>query len=518
MAEILTIQELIQAFIIALGLVADNIHWVILGVLIGTIFGLIPGLSGLVGMVVVMPFTMFMETYPAFALMCGILGATSYAGGIAAVLINAPGTSSNAATLIDGYPIMQKGRGMEAIVASAVASAAGAVVGLAIFVFALPLLVRFVILFGPSEIFWLVAAALVFIPVVIANDPRYGVMTAALGGFVALVGVAPQTGESRFTFGIDYLLGGVNIMTVLVGLFAIAEVARLISLNRDQIAEDVDFALQGERMDGVKTWFKHRWLWLRCSVIGIIVGAVPGAGGTAAAFLAYGHAVQSSGPGEKFGTGRMEGVIAPQSANDAKDGGQMFPTLGLGIPGSASMALLLAAMLMHGIFPSPRLILNETYLVYVIIISFVISNILVSVIGILFVKQLMKVVTIPIWTLFISITVISISAVIITRNQMSDVLLVLIFGAIGLLFMRMGLSRIPFIIAFILVSLAESSYLFALELANGDWGAAFLTGTLNRVLVAIFLLSLLSVILPRQYQDGVKEAVLDKYNAINPFY
>ncbi|MCU4752656.1 tripartite tricarboxylate transporter permease [Halobacteria archaeon AArc-curdl1] len=500
--------DLLDAIQVSLSLMSERWHYLLIGVIAGMILGIIPGLGGLVALTILLPFTFFLDQYQAFMLLSGAIGATTFSGSLTAILINTPGTSSNAATMIDGYPLTQQGRANEAIIASAISSAGGAIVGTILFLLLLPFISGFVLMFGPSEVFWLIAIALVIIPLSVSNKPLYGIMTAMLGGLLALVGTAPQTGEGRFTLGIDILLDGVDLMAMIIGMFAIAEVVRLMSLGKGSIVDSSKIQLQGSKLEGAKAVIKHRWTWLRGSMIGVLIGAIPGAGATVSAFLAYAQAIQFSKTPDKFGSGAIEGVIAAEAANDAKDGGQLFPTLGLGIPGTASMAVFLAGLLIQGIFPSPSLIVDETYLVLVIILSILASNITTSIIGVALVKYIAKLATTPVPVLFVLITTISLSAVLVTRGQPIDLVFAVAFAIFGLLLIAVNVSRVPFLIAFVLVGMAEESFLFAVALSGGDMSDALLSGTLNIILVIIFAVSFLFAVLPPTIRQKMRNRLM----------
>lgn len=477
---------------------ARHIHWVLLGVIIGMLIGTIPGMGGVVALTIILPFTLGLEQYQAFTLMAAAVGATTFSGSLTAILINTPGTSSNAATLIDGYPMTQRGESATAIGASALSSASGAVLAAIVFIALIPIMINIVLLFGPSEVFWIVLWAIVIIPLFVANNPLYGILTALLGTLVAFIGTAPQTAEPRYTFDLPLLQGGVELIAMLIGFFAIAEILRVASLDRNTLIDFDKVEITGSRIKGIREVFRVKWLWFRCSLIGLIVGAIPGAGGSASAFVAYGHAAQSSKNAGQFGKGAVEGVIAPESANDAKDGGQLFPTLGLGIPGSGSMAVFLGAMLMHGVIPGPRVLYAWTELVIIIALSLLVSNILTSIIGLFFAEKFTEVLRIPIPYLLTFIAILAFAAVYIVRNAVMDLAIVMIFAIFGLVLIYLRISRIPFLIAFILASILEHNFWLAAEFGHGRYFEVFFTGTLNIVLIIIFALSLLFYMMPLQ--------------------
>jgi len=488
----------------AISIVAQNWAFILIGVISGMIIGTIPGMGGVVVITILLPFTLGLDQFQAFTLLSAGIGATTFSGSITAILINTPGSASNAATLIDGYPLTQKGESVTAITVSSISSATGAILASVIFVLALPLMINLVLLFGPGQIAWIILWALIIIPFIVAERPLYGVLTASIGAMVALIGLAPQTAEPRYTLGQLILYDGVELVAMLIGLFAIAEIVRISSLDRNTVVDFERIEMSGSIGKGIKVMLEHKWLWFKSSLIGLVVGAIPGAGGSAAAFISYAQAAQSSKQPEKFGKGTYEGIIAPESANDAKDGGQLFPTLGLGVPGSGTMAIFLGAMLMHGIFPGPSVLTQETHLVLVIAISLVISNILTSVIGLLAAEQLTAVLKVPIPLLLTAITVLALTAVFIVRGSALDVIIAIVFAIIGVILIYMKISRVPFLIAFILASILEHNYHLAMRFNSGSATLAFFSGTTNLVLIGFFVVSMLIFIAPG-------EKILDRF-------
>lgn len=482
----------------AIGIVSGNWIFIIIGVIAGMIIGTIPGMGGVVVLTILLPFTLGLDQFQAFTLLSAGVGATTFSGSITAILINTPGSGSNAATLIDGYPLTQKGQSVTAITISSISSATGAVMASVIFILALPLMINLVLLFGPGQISWIILWALIIIPFVVADRPLYGILTASLGAMVAFVGQAPQTAEPRFTLGQLILYDGVELVAMLIGLFALAEIVRISSLDRNTIVDFDEIEMSGSIIEGARAVLENKWLWFKSSMIGLVVGAIPGAGGTAAAFISYAQAAQSSPNAEQFGKGAYEGIIAPEAANDAKDGGQLFPTLGLGVPGSGTMAIFLGALLMHGVFPGPQVLTQETHLVLVIALSLLISNILTSIIGLLAAERLTAILRVPIPLLLTAITVLALTAVFIIRGSPVDVGIALLFAVVGVIFIYLGINRVPFLVAFILASILEQNYHLAMRFAGGSANEAFFSGTVNTVLIVFFIVSILFMALPER--------------------
>ena len=487
---------------LAASVVASNWIFLMVGILAGMILGTIPGMGGTVTMTILLPFTLALEPREAFVMLSGGVGATTFSGSLTAILINTPGTSSNAATLIDGYPMTQQGESETAITISSISSALGAILAASIFILAIPLMIEVVLLFGPSEIFWIVMFAIVVIPFVVADRALFGILTAGLGALTAFVGVSPQTAEPRFTFGMPILNEGIELIAMLIGFFAISEIVRIASLGRNTIVDFDDVDLAGSKIKGFRIFLNNKWLWFRCSITGLIVGAIPGAGGSAAAFVAYAHAIQTSPDKDTFGKGNPLGILAPESANDAKDGGQLFPTLGLGIPGSGTMAVFLGALLVHGIFPGPTLLTDETQLVLIIALSILVSNILTSVIGLLVANRVTYLLRTPIPLLLTGITVLSLTSVLIVRNAQVDMIITLFFAVFGIILVYLEISRIPYLIAFVLAGILERQYHLARRFSGGDVTGALFGSVLDQILIGLFVLSLAMLVIPREKLIG----------------
>jgi putative tricarboxylic transport membrane protein len=483
--------------LIAGDLLLKNIHFVLFGVLIGMFFGTLPGMGGSVTLAVMLPFTVDMDPFSAFAFFAGGVASTTFAGSLTAILVSIPGTGSNAATLIDGYPLTINGEANRAIGASAVSSATGAVVGVMLFVALVPFVKEFALLFGPSELFWLILWTLIIIPLLIGDHSLLAMAFAAFGALLSLVGNTPITTEIRFDFGMFFLRDGIALVPAILGVFAISELIRLTLKGSSTVSEHSLSA--GGKVQGMKDVFVHRGLWFRSALIGIFMGILPGIGGSGATFLAYGHAVQSSDNPDEFGSGRIEGVIASEAANDAKDGGQLFPTLGLGIPGSGSMVVFLAALLFHGYIPGPRLLQTDLHLMLLIALAILVGNVLTSVIGLLFTGMFTKILDIPLSILVPTLATLIMGAAYSVRNEFLDVIVTVLFGILGLFLIYLNVSRVPFIVAFILVGLLESNYVTAVGISYGSPTAALFGDPLTQlVIVVLFLPTVIYVVGPRR--------------------
>jgi putative tricarboxylic transport membrane protein len=351
----------------------------------------------------------------------------------------------------------------------------------------------------------MVLIGLAVIPLVAGDRKLAGMIAGAFGMVIALIGANAATGAYRFTFNNPVLASGIGFIPPIIGLFAIAEMLRLIAEGEESISDYSPAA--GSYIEGAREVLKHWFLVVRSSVVGIFAGIIPGVGGSLATFLAYSHAVQTSRDPEKFGSGAFEGVIASEAANDAKDGGQLFPTLGIGIPGSGSTAVLVIGFLLHGMNVGPNLLIDHTQVMLLIVFSLFASNILTSVIGILTVDALVKIVNVPISLLFPIIIVTGLVASFTVRSQFMDMVFAAAFGFIGLLFMYLNVSRVPVLLALILTELAEINFYTALRLGRYNYEATFFSSWLSILLVILLGITIVTAVVQsyksQQYETEI---------------
>ena len=354
-----------EAFHMALNhvLVPINIGYIFLGSFIGLLFGILPGLGGVIALALALPFSFGMEPHAAMLFFSAIMGSIAFGGSVTAILLNTPGTAPNAATCLDGYPMAQQGQGKKALGISATASGLGAIFGLIVLILLIPLVRMIVLMFGPPEFFWLILFGLITVALAAKGSFFKGLTAGGIGILLSLIGFSPVFGVLRFSFGSKfYLWDGVELISLVIGLFALSEVINYYS--KGGTIAPTDTSGGGRVLDGVKEVFRHKRCFFRSSAIGVIVGIIPGVGGTVANFVAYVVAKERSKNPETFGTGNPEGIIAAESSNDAKDGGALLPTVGFGIPGSAECAVLLGAFILHGLVPGPLLIKNHLDIVF----------------------------------------------------------------------------------------------------------------------------------------------------------
>lgn len=467
-----------------------NILFLLIGTLVGITFGALPGLGGVVGVALLIPLTFNMDAQPAMLLFASTMGGVAFGGSVSAILINVPGTAPNAATILDGYPMSQQGRAGEALGVAATASALGAIFGLIILILLIPIARAIILAFWAPEFFWLAIFGLTIIAVVTQGPLIKGLAAGGFGLMLSLVGFSGATGEYRYGLGTEYLWDGVNLVVALIGLFALAEIINMSRKGGSIAKNNTTHTNRSDVITGVKEVLRRPTLVIRSSTIGVLVGMIPGAGGTIANFIAYMHVVQISDEPESFGRGNLEGVIAPEAANDAKDGGMLLPTVIFGIPGDATAAVLLGAFVLHGIQPGQQMVGEDLPIFFVIIFGLLFSNILTSTTGLLMADRLMKITLIPVKILIPPIAVVSLVGAFALRGNLLDVFVAVIFGFVGYIMISRDYSRIALVLALILGPIAETSFLQSLMISDGDY-SIFVTRPISLALVLLIVASLL---------------------------
>lgn len=456
-----------------------NALFLLAGVLLGLLMGALPGLGGPVALALLIPLTYPLGVNVSIMILAATLGGVAFGGSVTAILFNTPGDAPNAATLLDGYPLARQGRATEALSTSAIASASGAILGLFLFLASVPIVRQFALLFHSVDIFWLAVFGLVTVAVVSRGGIAANLVAGGVGLLLASHGFNQVTGTARFTWGTTYLRDGIQLIPLLIGLFAVAEMLRLASERTTVSSVDIG---SGGTLAGAKIVFENRLVFLQSSIVGWLIGVVPGAGGTVANFVAYLQAQNISSDPESFGTGNVRGVIASEAANDAKDGGSMIPTLGLGIPGSASTAVLLGAFVVNGVIPGPQLFQENLQLVFIVIFGLLFSNVLTSAIGILLARQIARLTRVSVTTLVPIILFVALLGAFVNRGNFGDVTATVVFGVIGFYMLKFNVSRIPVVIAFVLGPIAEQNFHRSLQISRGAY-SIFLERHVSIVLI-----------------------------------
>ncbi len=490
---------MLDSALVALANITSGVHLLYLlgGVFLGLAVGIFPGLGGIVGLSLLLPFLYGMDPTSALAMLIGLVVVIPTSDTFTSVLMGIPGSSASQATVLDGFPLAKKGEAARALGAAFSASLFGGLLG-ALILTAFVLVARPVILlFGSAELFMLTVLGLSMVGVMAGSSIVKGLTACGVGLLLGGVGGAPATGEYRMIFDLDYLTDGVPLVVVGLGIFAIPEIVDLLRQNRS-IAGGA--ALGKGWLDGLRDMIRNKWLCVRCAGIGSMVGALPGLGGSVVDWIAYGHVVQTAKDKSQFGKGDIRGVLAPESANNAKEGGGLIPTLLFGVPGSGSMAVFLGGMVLIGLEPGPSMVEDNLDITYTIIWSLALANVIGAGTCLLISKHVAKLTTIryPLMAPFM-IMVICFGAFQATRD-LGDLVALFAIGLLGILMKRFGWPRPALLIGFVLSGQMETYLYQALQFY--EWGFLARPGV-----IIIGLLTLASVVLGAVYgQRGTDEA------------
>lgn len=461
-----------------------TLFFLVVGVFIGIIAGILPGINGAIGISLILPFTFGMPPATALIMMLGLWGGQNFGGGVTAALVHAPGAASGAATLFDGYPMAQKGQAGKALGIICISSAIGWFLStILLAAIALPL-AAFALRFSAPEYFAVGVFGLSMVASMATKNIFKGAIATLLGLLIVTIGTDPFSGLPRFTFGRYELMDGINFLIVMIGVFAIAEV--LVQAQKPNVQARVQ-AFSRE----LPTWKEIRALLptiFRSSGIGMLVGTAPGAGGSIAAFIAYNEAKRFSKHPEEFGHGSHEGVAAPEAANNATEGGAMVPLLALGVPGSGAAAVILASMILYGLRPGPQIFTQQPVLVYSLFFGLAIGAVVLLVLGLLLTPYLALVMRIPKPYLITGVTGIAFMAAMAITGLLFDVRLVLFFGILGYVMRKLDFPPAPMILALVLGFMIETSLRRALIMSDGDW-SVFFTRPISAVILSVALLS-----------------------------
>jgi len=465
---------------------------ILLAIPLGMFFGAVPGLGGKLGIVLCIPFIFGMEALPGAVFLLAMHAVVHTGGSIPSILFGVPGTGPDAATIVDGYPMAQRGEAGRALGASLGASGVGGVIGALFLAAMLPVLKPVVLAFSPAEFFLLALFGITFIAMLSGRSLIKGVAVGFLGILVSLIGLDPHTGSQRYTFDQLWLWDGVSVVAAVLAIFAVPEMLALgvkggsISKVEGKAAK-YDFA---QVMQGIGDVFRNPWLTFRTSVIGAAIGAIPGLGGDAASWLCYGHAVQTCKNPENFGKGDVRGVIAPETANNSKEGGSLLPTLFFGVPGSSGMAILLGAFVMLGIQPGPHMALTEMNLVWSLIWALALANLLSIPLFLMMAPAFSMLVYVRGALLIPFVLVLAFLGAYLSDSAWENMLILVGLGTLGYYLKKFGWPRPPFVIGLVLGSIAEDSIHKALAI----WGPTFFLRPLSLVLIALIILTVVTYI------------------------
>src|SRR5712691_3342062 len=469
-----------KAFVILMDPV--RLMYLAAGCVMGLVLGIVPGIGGLAGTAMLLPFTFNMDPYTAFALLLGLGSTTATGDPIPAVLFGVPGGAASAATVLDGFPMAKKGEAGRALSAAYMSSLMGGVFGAFLMAISIPILRPVMLFLGSPE--------LLAFSVLSGNAPLRGLTAGCIGIMIAMIGTDPQSGTLRWTFDSLYLWDGLPLTPLLLGVFALPELCDLL-IARTAIATDTSMTnIYKGQWQGVKDCFKHWWLIMRCSWIGGGIGSIPGISASVVDWLAYGHALKTEkGASATFGKGDVRGVIASESSNNAKEGGALVPTVAFGVPGSATMAILLGAFLIHGLVPGPDMLTKHLSVTYAMVWSIALANVLGAGLCYAFSPQFAKLATLRYSLILPAVLgIIYIGAFEATR-QWGDLFTLLFFGLVGWIMKQFKWPRPPLILGVVLGDTIERYLFISIERYGLSW-------MLRPIVFGLFALAILGLVRP----------------------
>lgn len=452
----------------ALLIVLDPIRlsYMLLGIGIGLTVGLLPGLSGTVGMSILLPFVFGMDPYTGMALLIGMTAVVHTGDTFPSILLGVPGSSGSQATIMDGYPMAQKGEASRALSAAFFCSMVGGVVGSMALFASVPLVRPLVLAFGSPELFMLAMLGLSMVGILAGNSPLRGILAGILGLMLGTVGSAPAVPEYRYTFDWIYLFNGIPLAVLALGLFALPEMIDLLAADRS-ISKVMK--LQGSWLQGIRDSIKHKWLLLRSAVLGALIGFIPGLGGSVVDWISYGVAKQTVRNNENFGKGDIRGVIAPEGANNAKEGGALIPTLLFGIPGSGTTAILLGGLALMGLEAGPKLITSELSLTFSIIWTLVLANVIGAIACIVLSRPISRLSLIPAKSLVPFLLILLLIGAYQSTRDWGDLITFVVIGLLGWVMKYLDWPRAPFLIGFVLATSAERYLWISMSRYGFSW-------------------------------------------------
>ena len=495
------LENLTDAFFLFLSF--ENFLVVFLGVLIGTLIGAIPGMTTPMGVALVLPFTFSMHPVTGILLLLGVYKGGLYGGSITAILVKAPGTPAASCTVLDGFPLAQRGEARRALDMALYASCFADFVSNLSLILLTGFLATFALRFGPPEFFTLILFSLTIIAGVSGDNLAKGIVAASLGLILATIGLDIIYGTERFIFGDYELMSGLNFIPVLIGLFALPEIYNHYTKKVTGQAKVGALGQRGATFAEFRRCFKSI---LRGSLIGVVLGAIPGIGGAPSAFLSYSEARRTSKHPESFGKGEIEGVAAAEAGNNGVAGATMIPLLALGVPGDVITAVILGAFMIHGLRPGPVMFAENLTMIYALFIGIMLSSVFLFVIGKASIRSISRIADIPNNLLYPIVLVLCVFGAYAVNNSMFDILVMILMGVLGFALLRLKIPAAPFLIAFILGPLLEDNFRQALLLSEGGIGIFFQ----NEICLVFWALTGLSLVLliRNQLKAGKKKSQL----------
>lgn len=480
-------------------LTPDYLLYMAIGVAVGIVVGALPGFTATMGTALMLPFTFALPPGQGIAMLGALYVASQFADSVPACLVNTPGTPSALATALDGYQMTRQGRGQAALIASSFSALVGTVIGGLTFLFLSPPLAEVALKFGPPEFFWVGVFALTIIGSIAGDSLVKGIAGGCLGMLAGTIGISQTGAVARYTFGLPELRGGLSIVAALVGIFAIPQVLELVRERRREQRVATFTRRRGVAWETIKDILSRPVNLIRSSVIGTLVGILPGAGGPVATLVSYNEAVRWSKDRSKFGRGAVDGVVASEAAGNGCAGGAMVPLVALGIPGSAPGAVILGALLLQGLRPGPQLFDVDPTLIYSFAWSIILAGVLTFVIGALLSGGLARMVMIPVPLLAPIILFLSVMGSFAIRNQVTDVFLMLGLGVIVYFLSRLGFHPGPIGLGVILGPIVEPALVQSMALAEAkSIPAVFFGRPVSLILIALTVISVGWVLWSRQ--------------------
>lgn len=471
------------------------------GVAIASFFAAAPGIGGLLLLSLLIPYAITLPPFEFIALIFGAATVGNTATTFTSVLIGVPGGAGSQATVLDGYPMAKRGEANRAFGAAFMGSMVGAFIGAAAFILSLPIFGPLVLSLGSPEFLMLVIWGLSAVGVLGGKEPIKGLVGACFGLAIALIGTDARTGIERFTFDNPYLWNGVHVILVSMGIFAIPEMYDL-AVKRTRVAEML--ALGSGLVEGMRDVYRHWWLTIRSSLVGVWVGILPGLGSSVADWFAYAHAVQTEKNPEKFGTGDVRGVLAPETANNSKEGGDLIPTLLFGIPGSTSMALIILGLIAVGIQPGANMLTTQRPYMFAMIWTLCIANVMATALAMVFAKQFSKACLVPFYDLVPAVLLFCIVGAFSVNLDLDDLIAFLVFSVIGIFLKRYGWPRAPIMVAVVLGPQIQQYLWLSMDRYGFEW-----MSHPSIIGLAIFIAGTIALPFWRQYKNKQKAMNMD---------
>ncbi|WP_204758479.1 tripartite tricarboxylate transporter permease [Lentibacillus sediminis] len=475
-----------------------------IGILIGIIFGAIPGLTGNLGIIIFLPFSFSMDPQTSIIFLMAIFIGGEFGGSISSILIGIPGTNAAVATMLDGYPLTQQGHGKKTLITALLASAVGGTISGILLLVAAPTIANFTVNFGPPEYFALTLFGISVVAGISGRNLAAGIISGSIGVLLSLVGMDTVSGSQRFTFGVTELMSGLPLLPLLIGVFAVPSIIeQLDATNSSKKEESKKVLINSKSKDPLtkKDVKKVTPTILQGSFIGSFIGAIPGAGASIAAFMSYDQAKRSSKTPQKFGKGEIKGVVASESANNAVTAASLIPLLSLGIPGSPSAAVLLGAFMVQGMEPGPTLFENQGVILYAIMIGIIVTSFFMFIQGRILSKYLVKVTNVPYQVMVPLLVLMCTAGAFAANNSVFGMQVFIIVGIVAFILKKLNFPLVPIVLGFVLGPLLEFNLRRSLVMSQGSWDI-FITRPISLAFIAMTTIFLIYTLKKNKEQEN----------------